>query len=568
MLSRCPPLHFAIWLALFVALAAGTACAAPAPAEESGAPLVEPAPPPEPDAPSSSPSDSPAASRSLPAEPAPAPLPEPPVAAPDDHGDTAAEATVVAVDAAVPGTIGESPDGEEPDRDVFVFTAEAGVRYQIVVADGTLESAEVALYRYVRESDFTYIVAATDGQEGLPFGLSWEAPAAPARDTAHPIYVEVRPGAFGGGTGSYTLIVVAQDILAPVLGPGETKAPSQADLAIDLPAVPAGPFTAIAVAGQRACAWTEAGARVCWGGSGRGRWSGLLFFSSTIDPPCWVTAAGATRCLDAVALTGVLPSRYMAISRSWDARCGLTYRGAVECQYYDGPNPPAGTYTAISVGRFSRQDASSSLRACAVATDGALVCWGAESVYPYDPDNPFRPYTERYPGDYVSVHAYGLGFCALTADGRVIDHEGKRLLVGRPGGVGGLQCSQCRRQSRLCAHARRLPPSAQNPPLRYWAGPVTDADGSARSRARALHGDQRGRGVRLRAHGGGRGGLLGRGGGQGPAPRPGPRPLRGGERRRGPHLRAHGGGRGGLLGLGSTWPSDAAAGPLHGDQRG
>ena len=115
---------------------------------------------------------------------------------PDDHADTLGEATPVTAGDAVPGVV-DYPD----DEDVFVFDAEEGNLYQIDVTLGTLEDSLLALY----DTDHT-LLALNDSYSGsLASRIFWKAPSSGR------YYIAV--ASWGGYTGSYTLAVVASDIV-------------------------------------------------------------------------------------------------------------------------------------------------------------------------------------------------------------------------------------------------------------------------------------------------------------------------------------------------------------------
>ena len=210
----------------------------------------------------------------------------------------------------------------------------------------------------------------------------------------------------------------------PPTPPAEVSAPepeTSPTAAPTLPEVPLGPFTAIGVAGRRACAWTEAEARVCWGGGKRGQWSGLSSRASATDTPCAVTDGDGSACLLSEAAAEAPPGHYTAISSIGSQGCGLTEVGAVVCwgEFWNGlPDLPPGRYTAISVGAAGDTIGSVYENTCAVADAGEIICW--KDGYGAADRGLFR-----YPGDYVAVQAYGSGFCALTAGGELINHWGE-----------------------------------------------------------------------------------------------------------------------------------------------
>ena len=84
------------------------------------------------------------------------------------------------------------------DIDLFVFEATEGEQYQIDVALGTLADSVVGLY----DAD-EWQLAYNDDYEGSSASrIVWEAPSSGS------YYIAV--SAFGDGTGSYTLTIIAR----------------------------------------------------------------------------------------------------------------------------------------------------------------------------------------------------------------------------------------------------------------------------------------------------------------------------------------------------------------------
>ncbi len=110
----------------------------------------------------------------------------------DDHADTIADATPLAVREAAEGTI-----DYDVDSDFFVFEAEADESYQIDVAPGTMRDPVVSL------CDGEELLAYNDDYDGLAARIYWEAPS------SGPFYVKVE----GWDTGTYTLTVTAESPL-------------------------------------------------------------------------------------------------------------------------------------------------------------------------------------------------------------------------------------------------------------------------------------------------------------------------------------------------------------------
>ena len=114
----------------------------------------------------------------------------------DDHADAMGEATSVTVGDAVLGVV-----NYPGDIDLFVFDAEEGKLYQIDVALGTLGDSVVA----VHDAHETGLAFNDDYSGSLASRVFWAAP------NSGTYYVEV--ASWGEGTGSYTLTVVASDIV-------------------------------------------------------------------------------------------------------------------------------------------------------------------------------------------------------------------------------------------------------------------------------------------------------------------------------------------------------------------
>ena len=114
----------------------------------------------------------------------------PPPGTRDDHGDSAGEATFVALGDANPGALDRGGD-----VDYFAFAAERGETYRIEVELGTLDdSVALLLDPDLRELEFD-----DDGGESLGSRITWTA----AESGTH--YVGV--AGWGSDTGSYTLTI-------------------------------------------------------------------------------------------------------------------------------------------------------------------------------------------------------------------------------------------------------------------------------------------------------------------------------------------------------------------------
>ena len=210
-----------------------------------------------------------------------------------------------------------------------------------------------------------------------------------------------------------------------------------AEPAASLPAVPPpGPFTAIGVAGQQACAWTAADEQVCWGKEDVGQWSKYSQFEARAASPCFVTQGGETACLVARLPEDLPPGRYTAVSQlegrgwrerqRWNDGCALTDTGAVACWglFATLEDAPLERYTAIRVGVYITRGGGGRIvnrGACGLTAAGALHCWGIHSSRA----DSHEPYADYHPGPYVAVDTRdGRSFCAVTAAGAVTDVRG------------------------------------------------------------------------------------------------------------------------------------------------
>ena len=108
----------------------------------------------------------------------------------DDHANANAEATAAMIGDPVPGTLEFSGDADR-----FVFQAEAGQRYQIDVALGTLPDSVLALL----DADEILLASNDDFEDSAASRIVWEAPS------TGKYYVVVT--GFGTNTGSYALTV-------------------------------------------------------------------------------------------------------------------------------------------------------------------------------------------------------------------------------------------------------------------------------------------------------------------------------------------------------------------------
>ncbi|MXV79693.1 MAG: hypothetical protein F4X58_04425 [Chloroflexi bacterium] len=107
---------------------------------------------------------------------------------PDDHADSLDGATVITVGVEASGEL-----GSDYDSDYFVFEAEQGVLFEIVVGLATLSDSVLTLY----DGEWRQLAASDDHADSLASRLYWVA------EYSGDHYIEV----WGYGLGSYTLLV-------------------------------------------------------------------------------------------------------------------------------------------------------------------------------------------------------------------------------------------------------------------------------------------------------------------------------------------------------------------------
>ena len=170
-----------------------------------------------------------------------------------------------------------------------------------------------------------------------------------------------------------------------------------------------GPFSAIAVAGQTACALSPDGTTVCWssGGEDRPAPSGgsLAQLSMGAYFLCGLDRDGNAGCRSlsttAAPLADPPAGPFTALDAGGTHVCGLRDDGQIECWNVEREDaedpgllePPAEGFDLVSVGAE---------RACALR-EGDVWCWGA------------RPLIRS--GDFVAVEAGPRFVCAVDAGG-------------------------------------------------------------------------------------------------------------------------------------------------------
>lgn len=101
-------------------------------------------------------------------------------------------------------------------------------------------------------------------------------------------------------------------------------------------------YTAVSGGTFHVCALKNDSTPICWGNVAAPPLTGVTSLSTCTDHTCAVTVEGVAVC--------------------W----GNNYRGEIY--------PPAGTYTAVTLGRF---------HACGILSDKSVACWGSSTGFPY-----------------------------------------------------------------------------------------------------------------------------------------------------------------------------------------
>lgn len=149
------------------------------------------------------------------------------------------------------------------------------------------------------------------------------------------------------------------------------------DNALGQLAAPAGKFTALALGRAHGCARDEEGAPRCWGDPGPGKGSvpepkyGYLSVSAGSGFGC---ANDADGYIDCAGMTGSLtpPSRRYRMLSFGDTRaCAIAMDNTLACWGAPLPPPPVGTFRSVAVGAS---------HACAIREeDRTIACWGDDT---------------------------------------------------------------------------------------------------------------------------------------------------------------------------------------------
>ena len=195
---------------------------------------------------------------------------------------------------------------------------------------------------------------------------------------------------------------------------------------------PPGVYTTITVGASHACALTEDAESVCWDIETATVWDTppgpYTFITSEGDDTCAITAQGQFVCWSSGGVSipegrsdpsrDAPPGRYKALN-GIGYSCALTEEGDAVCWPSEDvwplpPAPPPGTYSDVSVGRYSDGFGSHFLTACATTDSGDVVCWQGVYTNGGDPQQ-----VRRYSGAYRTVSVRGRRFCGLLESGQV-----------------------------------------------------------------------------------------------------------------------------------------------------
>ena len=246
------------------------------------------------------------------------------------------------------------------------------------------------------------------------------------------------------GTPSATPTATASPTATPTRTPESVATPTSTPTASPTPAwtppptftpvpqpadAPSGRYATISVGEAHACALTETGEAVCWDVDSGAPWDAppgrYTALTTRGDLTCAVTDEGGIVCwarggeMAEWSPFGTVPAgRYTALAMTGGYACALREDGEAVCRdtaqddLVEMPDPPPGRYVAIDVGYLAFEGLIE-ITACAVAEDGAIICWKGDS------NN--QPETRRHQGSFTTVSMGGYRECGLTADGELRD---------------------------------------------------------------------------------------------------------------------------------------------------
>ena len=378
----------------------------------------------------------------------------------DDHANSTADATAIAVGESVSGTV-----DYKWDSDVFSFQARAGQRYQIDVSMATMVDSVVML----TDNHGLVIDSNDDYGDTLASRLNWMANYSGEH---HVVVMDLRD------VGAYSMTIsevnspdsnsdlprlVSTEVFTSVSAGTLHTCGVKADGSVvcwgsdgyGKSTPPEGKFISVSVGYQHSCGLKSGGSVVCWGGNhdgqatpAEGRFSNisvghyhtcgvktdgaLVCWGSDeygeSSPPddnvisvgtgsfltCWVRTAGSVACLGREIAGPVTPhvGHFSYVSVGSNHACGLQVDGAVVCWNFDNlgyVTPVEGEFTSISAGGF---------HTCGVKANGSVACWGYNNRGQATPPD----------GEFVSVSGGWTHTCGIRTDGQVvcwgdIDHD-------------------------------------------------------------------------------------------------------------------------------------------------
>ena len=188
---------------------------------------------------------------------------------------------------------------------------------------------------------------------------------------------------------------------------------------------PEGSYTAVSAGWAHTCAIRESGAIECWGGNAFGQADtpegSYTAVSAGFTDTCAIRESGDLECWGGnwYGQADAPPGKFTAVSAGWLHTCAIRTSGEIECwgsnEKYAGWNaetqeqewanagqatPPAGTFTAVSVGTS---------HSCGLRTSGEIACWG----------NDESGQTNAPEGNFTAVSAGEEHTCGLRENGAI-----------------------------------------------------------------------------------------------------------------------------------------------------